>query len=180
MKNVLLIIFLGLSSYNACAQEKTSIFLGINPSLTVEPFYPKGDFDVNIFPIVFQSSINKQIDYRIISLINMHFGEETELADVGLQATLPVYFKKRDEESFHNYGFYIGPAVGFSRNIRSDHNTLNLAVEPGYMFEATKHFTINMAIQYGRTFFDHDSKPSENAELLGYKINLGWWFMLKE
>lgn len=48
--------------------DKRFNFIGINPSVTVEPFYDKGEFDINIFPIVYQRSLTKRLDIRLTSI----------------------------------------------------------------------------------------------------------------
>ena len=46
--------------YSAKGQSKRAIFIGLQPAITVEPDYEKNEFDINVLPIVFQSSINKK------------------------------------------------------------------------------------------------------------------------
>lgn len=46
--------------------EHKSNFIGVNPSITVEPFYEKGELDVNILPIVYQTPMSNRRDLFLL------------------------------------------------------------------------------------------------------------------
>ena len=121
----------------ATAQSKKPILLGIQPGITVEPFYEQGELDINVFPLIFETPIGSRINIRLLPLINYHVGGEANgVSDVGIFTVFPVFFKEREDRVDRPYGFYIGPVVGFGRNLINDHYTTTLAAEPGYLFEA--------------------------------------------
>ena len=67
-KTILLIINLFTFCLAVNAQETiTKHFIGINPSVTAEPFYEKGEIDINVLPFVYQRILTEHIDIRFIS-----------------------------------------------------------------------------------------------------------------
>jgi len=159
----------------AHGQNKTTFFVGLQPSVTKEKFYEKKEFDLNIIPIVFQIPIAKRADLRIVSLCNYHFDEEVQIADLGLNFALPVYLKQKEETKSPSSGWYLSPILGLGRNLLNKHNTATLAVEPGYFFKTNGPFAFSCAVQYGRTYFQYDEAPDLWRSHFGVKINLGLW-----
>lgn len=170
---ILFIVFTG----NIFAQSNKSLFIGIQPSITVEPFYEKGELDVNVFPLIIETPIGLRTNFRLAPIANYHFGGSTKgFSDIGLYTFLAIYFRKREIAASRPCGFYIGPVLGFGRNLINKHYTTTLAVEPGYMFEAKKSFTITLGIQFGSSYFSYDSKPNNWAFHWGPKVTFGFWF----
>ena len=176
MKRFLFIsLFLFAGTTISFAQSNFRAFLGIQPSITIEPFYEDGELDVNILPIVLEFPIGNRVDFRILPLMNYHFGgEEQGLSDVGFFTVLPIFFKSQ-EESRYPFGFYAGPVLGLGRNLINDHYTTTLAVEPGYFFETKKRFSISLGLQLGSSFFAYDAKPNKWVFHWGPKVSFGFW-----
>lgn len=169
---LLIIIFGG----DTLGQSSKPILLGIQPSITIEPFYEEGELDVNVFPFVFEIPVAQQINFRLVPTLNYHFGgEKTGISDVGFYSVLPIFFRKKESVEVKPYGFYVGPVLGFGRNILYDHYTITLAVEPGYLFEAKKSFTISLGFQVGSSYFAYDSQPNKWIFHWGPKITFGFW-----
>ena len=158
-------------------QNKRAIFLGLQPAITVEPYYEKNEFDINVIPIVFQSSISKRVDYRLVSIANYHFSPDgNEFSDLGLEIGFPVFFKEKEELLKPSSGFFISPLIQFVRNIRDDHYTMIFAIEPGYFFELDSRFAFSLQLQIGGSYFIYDSDiPNEWKTHFGFKANLGFW-----
>ena len=139
------------------AQSNVRTFVAIQPSVTIEPFYEKGELDVNVLPIVAEWPLNHRVDFRVVPTLNYHFSEsEQGLSDVGSFFVLPVFFKNQEESRFP-FGFYAGPLVGLGRNLINDHYTLTLAIEPGYFFQTNNRFSICVGLQLGSSYFSFDS-----------------------
>ncbi len=157
-------------------QSKNNVFIGIQPSITVEPFYESGEFDLNILPLVFETPVDLRINIRFLPSANYHFGGETSgFSDIGFFTVLPIYLKKTESVENQTYGFYIGPVLGFGRNLINHHYTSTVAVEPGFMFQAKKRFTINLGGQFGASYFAYDSQPNKWLSHFGAKVSLGFW-----
>lgn len=157
------------------AQSNVRTFLAIQPSLTIEPFYEKGELDVNVLPIVAEWPLNNRMDFRVVPTLNYHFGgSEQGLSDVGSFFVFPVYYKNQKESRFP-FGFYTGPVIGLGRNLMNDHYTVTLAVEPGYFFQTNNRFSICMGMQLGGSYFLYESSPNKWLLHWGPKFSFGFW-----
>ena len=157
-------------------QEKKPVFIGIQPGYTAEPFYTENELDINVMPLLVQIPVSKRVDLRAVTLVNYHLGgKKNGVSDVGMQFVLPVFFKKKEESKNISGGFYAGPVIGLGRNLLYDHNTLILAVEPGYQFPTQKRFSIALGLQLGATYFDYFNQASVWRNHFGIKVNIGFW-----
>ncbi|PLX11957.1 MAG: hypothetical protein C0598_06940 [Marinilabiliales bacterium] len=169
---ILAIISLTINTYG---QSEKNIFIAFQPAITVEPFYDEGEFDVNIFPFIFETPLGERINIRICPTVNYHFGgSENGVSDLGVFTVFPVFFNKT-EEGKKPFGFYVGPVLGFGRNLINEHYTTTLAIEPGYMFESKKKFTISLGIQLGGSYFTYDNNPDKWVFHWGPKVSFGFW-----
>lgn len=172
---MLLIVVMLAFSLAIFAQDKI-VFAGIQPGITKEKFYDEDEFDINVFPLVLETPLVNNLDVRLVTLANYHFGGKQQFSDLGVNVILPYYFTTDKEKSPFPYGIYLGPMIGLSRNNLNDHNTVNLAAEAGYMFKADNRFTLSLSMQYGRTYFDYDhSDPIWREHFALVKVNLGFW-----
>lgn len=170
--NILLLLFIG----PAYGQTSKIFFIGVQPSITIEPFYEKGELDVNIIPVVFEAPIGIRTNIRLLPFVNYHSGGLSNgVSDIALYSVLPIYFRKRESAESKPYGFYIGPVLGFGRNLIYNHYTTTLALEPGYMFEAKNKLTIGLGIQFGASFFAYESEPDNWLSHWGPKVSFGFW-----
>jgi hypothetical protein len=153
--------------------DTKSIFIGLNPSVTVEPYYKKGEFDVNIFPVVVEYSINKCIHLRSIIIVNYGFRSgKNSFSHTGLQLAVPVFpFKKNDFVS----GIFLAPGFGCTRNILEHHTNAGLWIEPGYSIPIAGDFRINLSIQCGATHFWYDNRSTKWGNHFGFKFIFGMW-----
>ena len=172
------ILILGLFlTINSKAQSGRSRLIGIQPAVTVEPFYEEGEFDINIFPFVYEMRMGMRTNLRLVPIVNYHFGgEENGVSDLGLSLVMPVFIKPVESLEAKTYGFYLGPVFGFGRNALNEHYTATLALEPGYMWETQKSFTINLGLQLGTSYFINDAEPNEWLFHWGPKVTFGFWF----
>ena len=157
-------------------QSSTPIFIGFQPNITVEPFYEEGEFDIDIAPLVFEASIGLRTNIKITPIVNYHFGGTTNgLSDIGVYVVLPIFFEGKELKEDRPFGFYLGPVIGFGRNLINNHYTTTVGIEPGYMFETKKRFTISMGLQLGGSFFSYDSEPNKWVTHWGPKFSFGYW-----
>ena len=101
MKQFTVLVLLGV--YSLCGysqQEFQPLFIGLQPMITQEKWYDKNEFDVNILPVVLQRTVSLRLDARITTVANYHFGNSSEFSDLGLNFTVPVFFKKKSGVSF--------------------------------------------------------------------------------
>lgn len=174
MKYLVIVCLVILNLQVFSQEESTPIFVGVQPSVTKEKFYDKGEFDLNVIPFVFEKGINKRMDLRITTLANYHFGDNARFSDIGFELASPIFLKKK--ESQYSNGFFASPIVGPSRNNLNKHYTLTLALEGGYLFDLGNRFALSTQIQYGSSCFNYDSKQNEWLPHFGVKVNFGYWF----
>ena len=171
-KRISIIIVFLVCVIQIYAQEKPVSLIGFNPSITAEPFYEKGEFDINIFPLVYLMSISTRNDIRFTTLLNYGIRNETNaITHIGFETAIPFYLVKKDCISKKSKGLFIAPVLSLSRNILEEHNNIGLWLEPGYLFE----FSDSFAIQVGTTYFNHDNYSDDWKGHFGVKVILGWW-----
>jgi hypothetical protein len=179
LKRILIVsaFVLSFSAQGQCCGKKTANFLGINPSVTIEPFYEKGEFDLNVFPIVYQKTLTKRFDFRISTTLNYGVRKTSKtISHIGGQLALPIYFMKKNELINPSSGFFLAPGVGFTRNTLEKHSNIGVWLEPGYNLQISEKWTISFGIQLGATHFNYDNGIRKWGNHFGIKIFLGRWF----
>ncbi len=176
-KKVLTIILICISSFQIIGQtERTSGFIGLNPSVTVEPFYKEREFDVNVFPLVFQKTLTRRIDFRLSTTLNYGIRNTTnEISHLGGQFSFPVFIRKKSDMLLSSQGFFLAPGIGVTRNRIEKHTNFGLWVEPGYNLMISKKWSISFGVQLGATHFDYDSDIKKWGNHFGIKIIIGKW-----
>ena len=164
-------------SFQAIAQtERRLNFFGVNPSITVEPFYEKGELDVNVLPIVFQKTLTKRIDFRVLTTLNYGIRKTTnEISHYGGQFVFPIFLKKKDKLSIPSQGFFAAPGIGITRNRLEEHTNIGFLVEPGYNLMISEKWSISFGIQLGATHFNYDIGTQKWRSHFGVKIIFGRW-----
>jgi len=172
---IALIIMISISgALQGFGQQKGSLFLGLTPDLTVEPDYDKGEFDVNIIPLVAQYYLSPTLALKVATIVNLHVNEGSEISHLGGQFSVPVYFLSQ-KESFAS-GFYLAPVFGISHNMISEGNELTAALEPGYTWITESGFTMNLGVQLGGTYFTANDETAGWRNHFGLKFSLGYTF----
>lgn len=159
------------------AQEVKSInFLGINPSVTVEPFYEKGELDVNIFPLVYQTPLTKIFDLRLNSILNLGVRNGgNEISHYGIETGIPIFFNSKGTKYEVSNGIFIAPILGLTRNRIEEHNNIGIWIEPGYNLLIDNKYAMTFGLQFGKTYFDYDNGKTNWGNHFGVKIILGKW-----
>lgn len=174
---ILLTVTLVIYENQILAQEdKRFKFIGINPSVTVEPFYDKGELDVNIFPLLYQSALTKRIDIRLTSILNLGIRNDgNEISHFGFETAFPLFFRTKETKNEISKGFYIAPILSMTRNRVEDHNNLGLWIEPGFNLLFENNFAMTFGLQLGGTYFAYDNGQTKWGNHFGIKIIIGKW-----
>lgn len=179
MKKVFIGIFLSLLALGLRAQETKAIhFFGLTPSLTVEPYYEKGEFDLNVFPLIYATPITNWMDFRFASILNLGFRENsTRISHYGLQLALPIHFKAKEDKNTPSKGLFIAPGIGATRNPLELHSNFGIWAEPGYhlLVDEKNSISISFGLQFGATHFWYDNGESKWGNHFGVKIFVGFW-----
>jgi len=172
----MLVLLLGSNHVNA--QQKGALYLGLGPDITTEKEYEKGEFDINVAPIVLQYYLGKTVAIRASSMVNLHIGDGTEVSQVGGQLAVPVYFLSKSSSAIS--GIYLAPLVGVSHNYISEGKEITPAGEAGYTWILPGGFTMNMGLQLGATYFTANDETAGWRNHSGIKFSLGYTFRNKK
>jgi len=160
--------------------EHSPVFLGINPSVTIEPFYQKGELDINVLPLVFQKPLNRFFDIRINSICNLGIRQSgNQVSHFGIEAALPIFFKSKKSKGECSMGFFAAPVLSATRNRMEKHNNLGLWLEPGYHLLFDNKLAMSFGLQMGATYFSYDNRQTKWGQHFGVKIILGKWLSRK-
>lgn len=181
MRLVFIFLFCFCSSLNSHGQNiKHSYFFGINPSITIEPYYAKGEFDINILPFVIQKTISTRSDIRLISLVNLCFRQiGNRISHIGLSGGWVYYLSPQEENLPAKYGCYLAPVVDISHNRIENSINTGLYAETGYQFKLRKNWGITTGLQLGYTHFTYASAANKWKPHFGIKVIIGKWIHKK-
>lgn len=176
MKKVISLLVLLLAFQFVEAQDKVSQYLGIRPYFTVEPYYEEGEFDINVFPLVYQNNISRLMSIRLASIFNYTIRKEGQnISHVGLQAAFPFYLKKRELRNDNAKGLYLAPVISLTRNLEEAHTNTGVYLEPGYHVEFSDLFSMVFGLELGATYFDYDDAREDGWDKhFGVSIILAW------
>jgi hypothetical protein len=177
MKNMFFFFLLISFTIKLFAEEKTMAnFIGIKPEVTVEPYYQKGELDVNIFPFVYQHTLSKHVDVRLASILNLGIRKGgTSISHYGFQLALPVYLSKKENTALPSNGFFVAPGIGVTRSNLEKHQNFGIWAEPGYHLLFDDKWAIAFGVQLGATHFNYDDGTNKWGNHFGIKICFGKW-----
>lgn len=158
-------------------QDGTQLnFFGINPSITVEPYYDAGELDVNIVPLVYQRTITNRFDARLTSILNYGIRKgSNRLSHIGAEAAVPVFIKRKANKSDVSKGFFVAPILSLTRNNEASHTNIGTWAEPGYHLLFENNFALSLGIQIGGTYFVNDDATNDWGSHFGVKVIFGKW-----
>lgn len=172
------LLFLSLFSISSIfgQKDRTPNFFGINPSVTVEPFYDKGELDINILPFVYQKPIGIRTHFRITTIVNLGIRNSSSgIGHIGFESAFPIFLKKREAKSEITKGFFVAPNLSLTRNLIEEHNNIGLWLEPGYHLLFENKFAMSFGLQLGATYFLFDNGQKDLGFHFGVKVILGLW-----
>lgn len=176
MKAILLLLTV-LTVHTVFGQDDNRLnFFGINPSVTVEPYYESGELDINVFPIVYQRSITNRLDLRLASTVNYGIRNENDnFSHIGLEVGTPIFLKKKEDRAEISKGFFIAPILSMSRNNEANHTNIGTWIEPGYNILFENNFALSIGLQIGGTHFVYDGSANTWGNHFGVIVVFGKW-----
>lgn len=170
-------VTLGYSYSPANAQDsKIGCFIGLNPGVTVEPDYAKGEMDVSIVPLVYQRPVTNRLHLRLISVVNYGVRNTgNQLSQIGMDTALPVFLGSGKNSYEPPKGFYVAPVISLTRNRMDGHNALGLWTEAGYHFLFKSKVAIMFGLQFGATHFAYDDDQTKWGSHFGVEFIIGRW-----
>jgi hypothetical protein len=176
MRHILILVAL-ISTNSAFGQtEKRFNFFGVNPSITVEPYYNSGELDINVLPIVYQRTVNYRLDIRATSILNYGIRNgKNKISHIGIELGTPIHFKKKENKLELSKGFFIAPILSLTRNNEANHTNIGTWIEPGYNFLFENNFALSLGLQIGGTYFMNDNSSNNWGNHFGVKVTFGKW-----
>ncbi len=172
----LAILLIALPFLAISQSERIPFFLGLNPSITIEPFYEKGEMDINILPLVFQRKLTNRIDFRLTSILNLGIRNDgSEISHFGIESAFPIFLKKKENKTDCSSRIFISPIISLTRNRIEEHNNLGFWIEPGYHLLFENKIAMSFGLQIGGTYFAYDEGQTKWANHFGVKIIIGRW-----
>lgn len=173
----LIFLFVSVTFFSLGQKQSSPTFLGINPYITVEPFYAKGELDINLAPFVFQKPIGLRFDFRVNPILNLGIRTGNDvISHVGGELALPVYLRKKNDSTESSSGFFLAPVFSLTRNLPALHTNYGIWAEPGYHLLFENQLAFSFGLQVGATYFDYDHLPDEWGSHFGAKVTFGKWF----
>jgi len=152
--------------------NSANYFVGLSPSLTAEPFYESGEFDVNILPLVYQRNLLDNIDIRMIGLVNYGIRKnENKLSHFGFELAFPRYLFGNTPLPGPSEGFFVAPIFSIAQEQIKKELHVGLWVEPAYQFTFSQNYSISLGLQLGVTWIEKDM-----VDHFGIKFIFGRWF----
>jgi len=147
-------------------------FVGLTPSLTAEPFYETGEYDVNILPLVYQRNVLEKVDIRMTSLVNYGIRKnENKLSHLGVEFAFPFHIYGQTPSPSPSEGFFVAPIFSIAQEQIKQELHVGVWVEPAYQFIFSRDYSMSIGLQLGVTWIDSDM-----VDHFGGKFIFGRWF----
>ena len=156
-------------------QKKREMFLGIQPTITVEEFYGDGEFDFNLLPLAWGLELKPFMDLKVLPMVNWHFGGGSHLRHIGMEINLPIYLMDISKRS-RNQNFFLAPLIAYSYAKPDKANEVTLGVEAGWAFQKKDNRELKIGIQEGATIFWGNPALEKTINHFGVKLSFGKWF----
>lgn len=172
---VKLILLLSMLIISSTSMADSEYSLGIEPQFSREDWYDKNEWNINILPFVYESSLGAQSTLRLRSNLSIRTGgtDGTAISLLGLGAAWLWYLDPQSNNGQY-HGFNFGPVVILSYDFLDEINHSTYALEAGYAFALSKTWSMNVAMQSGRSFFSGGKHPA--ADHFGIFIGLNRWY----
>jgi len=166
---LLLLLSLGLISQKTIAQEnsQTKNYIGLLPSILVEPYDTINAIEVNLFPFLYEYKVgnNNDLGFQIRPILNYRFYEiQSGFSQVGGSLVVNKYFPNAFKDDF-----WLKPQIGayftYAYNRLDKIQTMTIGVEPGVQMKISNYFTMSLNLQPGINYYpDEFSREFVDAE----------------
>lgn len=169
------ILLLSLLNTFSASMAGSQYSLGIEPQFSQEDWYDKNEWNTNILPFVYETGLGAHSSIRLRSHLFLHTGgvDGTAISLLGLGAAWLWYLDPKSNNGQY-HGFNFGPVAILSYDFLDEINHSTYALEAGHAFALSKTWSMNVAMQSGRSFFSGGKHPA--AEHFGIYIGLSRWY----
>lgn len=180
LKLILLSTYILIWHGNVSAQNsplKTN-YIGLVPSVLVEPYDTIDAVEVNIFPFLYEFRIgeNNDLGLQIRPIFNYRFLKtQSGFSQIGGTLVMNKYFLNVFEDNF-----WLKPQLGvyytYAYNRLDRIQTMTLGIEPGVFMRMSENFSLSVNLQPGINYYpDKISQNFVNSES-GFKGHFGLIF----
>lgn len=174
-RNIAILSTLLLCQLTVYAQKRP-VFWGINPSITVELPYLRGELDVNMLPVNFQTTLHPRLHLRVGSLLNYGFRSTGNgISHYGFEIATPVFLKAKANPAMAAQGWYLAPIISLSHNPLGKHRNTGLWLEPGFHWLFEDRFALFFGLQFGTTYFNYQNQQNGWGQHFGANVIFGRW-----
>jgi hypothetical protein len=158
--------------------------VGVSPSVTRMPYYPKGAVDINVLPLTWMTPNTKRLNSRATLIMNLGIreGDPIRIDNFGVGTYSVIYFNKRVIMDEVASGPYIAPGLEltFSRDYLFDIFDIKALLEAGYSFPIEE-MTITAGIKGGILYHSDISDIMMIREAVypyfGINVTIGFWHL---
>lgn len=155
--------------------------IALQPRVTTEKWYPNGQYDFNLVPVVIghSTSPNWGLRYEIILNYNLATNASNAPNQSGIQPVVPYHCATH--QGAMAQGFYAGPQIGMTYSALSSSTALTLGVEDGYSLLFTSAYSLNFGLQLGTTMLNPAPHSSVETSVIhqSMMISFGKWSNLR-
>lgn len=180
-RNFLFLLMLTLSfAQKAIAQETrlSKNYIGLSPSVLVEPYDTINAIEVNFLPFLYEYRIgeNHDLSLQARTILNYRFYEpQSGISQIGGSFVLNKYFL-----NIFGDDFWLIPQLGtyftYAHNRLDKIQTLTLGIEPGAYIKFSRNFSMSINLQPGINYYpDTYSKQFADTKS-GFKGHFGMIF----
>ena len=181
MKSLFVItVWLLIGSFNLFAQESklSKHYVGLLPSVLVEPYDTINAVEVNTLPFIYEFRVGQRNDIglQLRPIANYRFYESNSgISQVGGIIAVNKYFLNVFEDDF-----WLKPELGafymYTYNRLDRINSMTLGIEPGVFMRISNQLSISANLQPGINYYpDQFSKDFVKSES-GFKAHFGFIF----
>lgn len=169
-------------------------YLGFSPMVLFPEGVKKGNYDINVLPLVTTTILTGYIEARTTAFLNIGYRSEREdrnwiVSSMGGEMAFPIFFTPRIESYEASEGFYIAPGLRYLFIIEKERDKdkeymyeFALFAEPGYSMRVFDEFSVSVGLQLGKKYMPVSSFLSHGTErehhwlnYISLKLQFGIW-----
>ncbi len=170
-----ILIFSLLLACGVSAQEinSKSNYIGILPSVLIEPYDNIDAVEINILPLVYEYKIGQGIGIQFRPIVNYRFFKiKSGISQTGATVLLNKYFY-----SLFGHNFWLTPQMAifytYTYNQIDKIQTMTLGVEPGVLMKFSDVFSFSLNLQPGINYYPDAYSKAFVESKNGFKSHFG-------
>lgn len=160
-------------SVSAQESDYKSNYIGIQPSVLIEPYDSINAIELNIVPLVYEYKISNGLGLQLRPIINYRFFKTQS----GISQTGATVLLNKNFHSLFGQNFWLSPQVAmfytYTYNQIDKIQTMTLGLEPGVLMKISNSFSLSLNVQPGINYYpDRFSQKFVGAKN-GFKSHFG-------